>query len=149
MGHSHRHLLWCLLSASSEEIPVCMINLIRTMDPSICRTTSVFSFFSSFSFFILFRAMHLRHVEVPRLGVGSELQQPVSTATAMPDLSHFCNLHHSSWQHRIVYPYERGQGSNPHPHEQQLGSLPLSHNRNSPLYFLEVKNETGFAEINR
>ena len=34
-------------------------------------------------------------------GVKSELQLPAyTTATAMPDLSHVCDLHHSSWQHQ-------------------------------------------------
>ena len=46
-------------------------------------------------FFFLFRA-YLRHMEIPRLGVKLELQLPVyTTAAAMPDLSHICNLHHS------------------------------------------------------
>ena len=41
--------------------------------------------------------LHPQHVEVPRLGVQSELQLPVyTTATATWDLSHVCNLHHSS-----------------------------------------------------
>ena len=44
-------------------------------------------------------------MEVPRLGVLSEVQLPsYSTATAMPDLSHICNLHHSSRQHQILNP---------------------------------------------
>ena len=35
-------------------------------------------------------------MEVPRLGVESELQLPAyTTATATPDPSHVCNLHHS------------------------------------------------------
>ena len=39
----------------------------------------------------------IRHMEVPRLGVESELQLPAyATATAMPDLSYICDLHHSS-----------------------------------------------------
>ena len=38
-------------------------------------------------------------MEVPRLGVKSELQVPAyATATAILDLSRVCNLHHSSWQ---------------------------------------------------
>ena len=38
-------------------------------------------------------------MEVPRLGVKSELQPlAYATATAMQDLSHICNLHHSSQQ---------------------------------------------------
>ena len=40
---------------------------------------------------------------VPRLGVKSELKPPAyATATAMPDPSHVCDLHHSSWQHQIL-----------------------------------------------
>ena len=52
-------------------------------------------------------------MEVPRLGVKLELQPLVyTTATATPDLSHECDLHHSSWQHRILNPLSeeaRGQ----------------------------------------
>ena len=42
-------------------------------------------------------------MEVSRLGVELELQLPAyATATATRDLSRVCNLHHSSWQHRIL-----------------------------------------------
>jgi len=53
-----------------------------------------------------FLGLYPCHMEVPRLGFKSELQLPVvyATATAMQDLSHICNLHHSSWQHRILNP---------------------------------------------
>ena len=41
-------------------------------------------------------------MEVPRLGVESELQQPAyTTATAAADLSHVCHLHHSSPQRQL------------------------------------------------
>jgi len=44
-------------------------------------------------------------MEVPRLGVQMELQPPAYvTATATPDLSRICDLHHSSLQHQIVNP---------------------------------------------
>jgi len=44
-------------------------------------------------------------MEVPRLRVTSELQLlAYPTATAMPDLSRVCNLHHSSWQPQILNP---------------------------------------------
>ena len=44
-------------------------------------------------------------MEVPRLGVESELQLPAyTTATATPDESGICNLHHSSQQHQILNP---------------------------------------------
>ena len=43
------------------------------------------------------------HMEVPRLQVESELQLlAYSTAIATWDLSHICDLHHSSQQHRIL-----------------------------------------------
>ena len=50
------------------------------------------------------------HMEVPRLGVQSELQQPAyTTATATWDLSCLFNLHHSSWQCRIPYPLNKAR----------------------------------------
>ena len=56
-----------------------------------------------FFFFLIFLELYLQHMEVPRLGVESELQQmacatATATAKAMPDPSHICNLHHSSRQ---------------------------------------------------
>ena len=42
---------------------------------------------------------------VPRLGGKSELQLlAYTTATATRDLSHVCDLHHSSRQHQILNP---------------------------------------------
>ena len=44
-------------------------------------------------------------MEVPRLGVESELQlQAYTTATATPDPSHVCDLHRSSQQRQILNP---------------------------------------------
>ena len=44
-------------------------------------------------------------MEVPRLGVESEIQLPAyTTATAMPDPRYICDLHHSSQQGRILNP---------------------------------------------
>ena len=46
-------------------------------------------------------------MEVPRLRVESELQLlAYTTATATPDLSHICNLHHSSQQCQILNPLD-------------------------------------------
>ena len=45
------------------------------------------------------------HMEVPRLGVKSELQLlAYTTATAIQDLSRVCDLHHSSRQCQILNP---------------------------------------------
>ena len=59
-----------------------------------------------FFFFLVFLEPHLWHVEVPRLGVKSELHPPAYTAaTAMADPSHsYYSLHHSSWQCPIFNP---------------------------------------------
>ena len=44
-------------------------------------------------------------MEVPRLGVESELQLPAyTTATATPDVSSVCKLHRNLWQHQILNP---------------------------------------------
>ena len=49
--------------------------------------------------------MNLWHMEVPGLGVKSELQLlAYTTAIATPEPSCVCNLHHSSRQHRILNP---------------------------------------------
>ena len=68
-------------------------------------------------FFIIFSFLqpYLWHIEVPGLGVESELQLP-ATATATPDLSHICNLYHYLGQWQILDPTEWGQGSNLHLH---------------------------------
>ena len=56
----------------------------------------------SMSFFF-FLGPHLWHMEVPRLGVQSELQLPAyTTATATPDMSRICNLYHISGQCLIL-----------------------------------------------
>ena len=53
--------------------------------------------------FACFVGLHLWHMEGPRLGIESELHLPAcTTATAMRDPSHICDLHHSSRQHRIL-----------------------------------------------
>ena len=55
--------------------------------------------------FFFFLWPHLRHMEVPRLGVALELQVPAyTTTTATPDPSRICDLLHSSWQHWILNP---------------------------------------------
>ena len=63
--------------------------------------------------FGVFLGPHPRHVEVPRLGGESELQPPAyAIATAMPDLSHVCDLHYGSWQCRILNPLSQARDGN-------------------------------------
>ena len=55
-----------------------------------------------FVYLFSFLGPYLWHMEVPRLGVKSELQLLVyATATATQDPSCICDVHHSSQQHQI------------------------------------------------
>ena len=65
-----------------------------------------------FLFVFCILGLHMRHMEVPRRGVESELQLPAyATATATWDPSHICDLATPDPQFT-----ERGQGLNPCPH---------------------------------
>ena len=75
-----------------------------------------FFFFFFFFFFLLFRAALKQHMEVPRLGVESELQLLAYT-TATQDPSRICDLHHSSWQPQILHPLSKASNRTARPHE--------------------------------
>ena len=74
------------------------------------RSGFIFYFFKIYLFtYFVSLGLHAQHMEVPRLRVSLELQLPAytiatATATATPDLSHICDLHHSSWQHQVLKP---------------------------------------------
>ena len=54
--------------------------------------------------------LHPQHMEVPRLGVESELQLPAyPTATATRDLNGIFDLYHSSQQHQIPNPLSKAK----------------------------------------
>ena len=62
-------------------------------------------FVTLFYFIFVYLGPHPWHREVPRLGVKPELHLLAYTiATAMPDASHVCNLHHSSQRCWILKP---------------------------------------------
>ena len=61
----------------------------------------LFLFLFLFFFLLYFLGSHLWHMEVPRLGVTSELQLPVYTP-ATQDPSHICDLCCSLWQCRSL-----------------------------------------------
>ena len=91
------------------------------------------SFFFSFLSFFCFLGPHPWHVEVPRLGVKSDLQLlAYATATAMWDPSCVYDLHHSSWLN--LNPLS--EASDQTLMDTSWGSFPLSHKRNSPDCFL-------------
>ena len=73
-----------------------------------------------------FLGLHLQPLDVPGLGVESELQLPAYvTATAVRDRSLICGLHHSSRQHQTLNPRREARIHNP-----------LSHSEDSPIYTL-------------
>ena len=71
-----------------------------------CLQEKITLFFVLFLFlFFCFLGLHPQHMEVPKLGVKSELQLPAyTTAIATWDLSCVCNLPHSSRQCQILNP---------------------------------------------
>ena len=67
----------------------------------------LFTYFYLLSFVLFFFFLRASpwHMEVPRLGVESELLLPAyATATTTPDPRHVCDLHHSSQQCWILNP---------------------------------------------
>ena len=53
--------------------------------------------------FVLFLGLHPRHMEVPRLGVHSELYPlAYATATTTQDPSHICDLYHTHGNDRSL-----------------------------------------------
>ena len=88
-----------------------------------------FVFVSVFCF--VFLGPHPWHMDIPRLGVESELQLlAYATARAMADLSHICNPHHCLQPCWIFLSTEQGQGLNLHPVYTGWILNPLIHNGN-------------------
>ena len=76
--------------------------------PKSPRSRQLLQIYFIFFFFSFFLGLHLWHMEVPSLEVELELQLPAyATATAMWDLSHVCDLQHSSGQRRILNPLSK------------------------------------------
>ena len=71
----------------------------------------VLGFFCLFIYLLnFFLGLHLQHLEVPRLGIQSELLLPAyARVVSTPDLSHDCNLYHSSRQRQILNPLSEGK----------------------------------------
>ena len=70
---------------------------------------TLFLIFILFLLFV-FLGLHPQHMEVLRLGVESELLLlAYATATATPDPSHVCKLHHSSRQRWILNPLSKAR----------------------------------------
>ena len=89
-----------------------------------------FNFFSLFPFAVL--GPHSQHMEFPRPGVELELQLlAYVTAIATWDPSHICDLHHSSWQCRILNPLSETRDCTQILMDPNWVRYPLSHEGNS------------------
>ena len=86
----------------------------------------------SFSNFFFFWGHHMWHMEIPRLGVKLELQLPATT-TARLDPSCSCDLHHSSWQRRILKPLSKAKDQSHILMDTSWVPNPLNHNGNSSI----------------
>ena len=62
-----------------------------------------------FCFVLLFRATPVAYEGSQARGLIELLAAGLVTATAMPDPSHICDLHHSSQQHRIPSPLSKAR----------------------------------------
>ena len=97
--------------------------------------------FLIFFYFFAFLGSHPWHMEVPSLGVESELQPPAyATAIEKPDPSCVFDLHHNSQQCQILNPLRQGQRSNLHPDGYQSDLFPLSHDGNSQEIYFKYKD---------
>ena len=83
-------------------IHTCIHKYVHTIHLCIHICMSIVLFLYS-TYFFFFLQLHLQHIEVPRLGVKSELQlQACTTATTPPNLSHIFDLGHNLQQHQIL-----------------------------------------------
>ena len=107
---------------------------------------SIIDLFYLLLFFVIlsFLGLHPQHVEIPRLGVQSELLLPADTrATAIPDLSCICNLHYSAWQRQILNPLSEARDWTHILARDNTGvHNPLSHDGNSPFGYFEEPHFT-------
>ena len=83
--------------------------------------------------FVCFLLQHLQHMDVPGLGVESELQLPV-TATATLDLSLVGNLHRSSWQCWILNPLSKARDGTHILEDTSWVHNPLGHKKKSGYF---------------
>ena len=116
LSASIRDRTWATAGANARPLTCCATYSPHFTWKPIWKYTARFRDLSSFlpflspSFFLSFW-LHLPHMEVPRLGVESELHlSDCSTTTAMPDLRHIYDLHHSSWQCWIPNPLSKPRG---------------------------------------
>ena len=100
-----------------------------------------------FFFFFLFRATPA-HMKIPRIRVILELQLPAyTTATAIPDPTHICDLHHSLQQCQILKSQSKARDQTCILVGTSQDINPLSHHGNSCIVDLFVNDRLGFLNV--
>ena len=103
------YIFLCMRSGSMSHSSFCYLVRHRVVDAG-------YFFITIILFCFCFLGLYPQHMEVSSLGVQLELQLPAyATATATQDLSHICNLHHSSQQHKIPSPLTEARDQNCNP----------------------------------
>ena len=88
---------------------MCIFSVLKISEIHI-KLTIVTIYFYFILFYFLPLGLHPWHMEVPRLGVQSELHLlAYATAIATRDLSLVSDLHHSLWQCQILNPLSKGR----------------------------------------
>ena len=92
--------------------------------------------FTEYLFLCVFLGLHLQHMEVPRIGIKSELQWPAyTTATEMTGLSRICDLSLCLRQRQILNPLSRARDQTHILMDNSQVLNPLSHDGNSKKNF--------------
>ena len=89
-----------------------------------------------FIYLIIWLHLHLRHMEVPRLGVASELQLPTCATATMPDPRGIYDLHWSLWQCWVLKPLSKARDQTCILTVLCQALNLLSHSGNSPRDFI-------------
>ena len=126
-----KHLLWSGFCVSGTGTRLTEKSSLLCQDDWMAQWLGMFGTF----FFFCILGPYLWHMEVPRLGVKSDLQLPAYTiAAATWGPSHFSDLHHSSLQCWILNPLSKTRIRTWILMDSyQLDLSPLCHNRNSWL----------------
>ena len=96
-------------------------------------------------YYFYFIVPHLWQMEIPGLGFEPEMQLPAYiTDTAMDDLSCICDIHHSSRQHWILKPQNKGRDWTHILIDNSWVCNLLSHMRTPSWFYFKCKQLVGW-----
>ena len=122
--------IWLPIQCKGAINIICFQNLQRRLFTFPFLSNSLLSFLPPPLPPFIFLEPHLQLIEVPRLGVESEMHLP-AYATATQDLSHICDLHYSSGQLWILNPLNEARDRTCILMDTSWVHNSLSHNENS------------------